>query len=367
MNEKQTDSLFDSDENGQQILPFDFPEDDVATEVVEATTKSEVESPATQEPEPKPVVAENDSEKTQEEEKTDNTPVTSEPKSQPLKSDLDSDTETAKSEFPPLPDDKPADKPENKPKEPTKPSLGKTSEKIDAKSPKKGSPSKVADKKPTIHRMPKAKKKGDLKKMPKKLSGITSPPSHVLREARVRAGLSAEQVSQTTKIKCAFIEALENDDEANFPSKVFVAAYIKQLCKLYKVDPQPVLNGFEKKMDSTKKHNKVPDEILQDIDSGKQINMQEEERLKKIFKIAMLIIGAVVVVAMIGKLAFNNNKTQVAKKTAVVAENADTKNQPDLNASQRQIVSLKPKDLEVFMINQPTFTMTKLKVPNNDE
>ncbi|MCK5845205.1 MAG: hypothetical protein KAG97_10890, partial [Victivallales bacterium] len=129
------------------------------------------------------------------------------------------------------------------------------------------------------------------------------------------------------------------------------------------------LDGLEGKKDSNETKNKVPDEILKDVDSGKQVNMREEERLKKILKIAVLIIGAVVLVALIGKLSFGDSDEKATTEESATAANEEgvpTLQTPPASSS-LQLATLKPKDLEVFIIDQPTFTMTTLKVPKNDE
>lgn len=402
MSDKKNNSLFESDENGQQILPFDFPEDDEPTEEVVAKTTKEpptpstpptsteeptkapvVETPPAPEPvkenekpaaePPSPVVLDSESKKSPikeeapikedapaeekvalTEKKSEKAPITLEAKpEQP-------ERKPENSEFAPLPDDKP------KKAEPEATETTAAAKNSDSKPAEKKSPAPDVKKKPVVRKLPPAKQKGDPKKTPKKSAKGSFPPRHILREARLRAGLSTEQVSQTTKIKEVFIKALEHDDEATFPSKMFV---IKQLCKLYKISPTPVLDGLEGKKNPTETKNKVPDEILKDVDSGKQVNMREEERLKKILKIAVLIIGAVVLVALIGKLSFGDSDEKATTEESATAANEEgvpTLQTPPASSS-LQLATLKPKDLEVFIIDQPTFTMTTLKVPKNDE
>ena len=313
MSDGKSNSLYDLEENGQQILPFDFPEDDDSPEK-ETTEKS-----------PSKLDSETSSVAPQKKQQDKS------PNSTMDESNSDKVSEVKKILEPPAPI-------------------------IDADKTDKRKKT-VESTQPVVRRLSSAQKKGN----PPKTLNTTFPASQILREARVRAGLTTEQASQITKIKCAFIEALENDDESNTPPKVFVTAYIKQLCKLYKVDPQPVLKGFEQKSFPNKARNKVPEEILQDVDNGKQINMREEERLKKILKIALLIIGIVILLILTMKIAFNKKNNQpVITETANVAKNKN-------EAQSQPATSLKTEDLEVFMIDQPTLTMTTLKVPDNDE
>ena len=89
----------------------------------------------------------------------------------------------------------------------------------------------------------------------------------------MRCDLSFEQVALATKIKKQFIEALEQDDADHLPPEVYVKAYVRRLCHHYGLDeaevfalavappPKPVDKG-------------IPNEILQHIEEGKQVNPQ---------------------------------------------------------------------------------------------
>jgi hypothetical protein len=356
MDDKNMDSPFDSDENGQQILPFDFPEDD-------DTDESVVDAAASK----PPVTSGEDAKKPESVETARKKEGVASSPDAPVKSADSVDSAPPSSPSPMVltkkkpaqlsPDSQADRKPAGDKKQAASVDSEKTKPALTA-----------AEVKPAPRKLTPARKKADPKKNPLNRSvGGAYPPSHMLREARVRAGLTPEQVSRTTKIKEDFIVALENDDESSFPPKVFVTAYAKQLCKLYKVDPAPVVEGFEKEMASRDNGHKVPDEILQDIDSGKQINMREEERLKRIFKTALISIVAIVLLILGLKFAFQNSESEnsdsaTSERTSTGTPDR-TLNQPDV----RRTASLKPEELEVFMINQPNFTMTKLKVPDNDE
>ncbi|HPN85275.1 MAG TPA: helix-turn-helix domain-containing protein, partial [Victivallales bacterium] len=63
-----------------------------------------------------------------------------------------------------------------------------------------------------------------------------SSVGHVLQEARVKAGLSIDQVAIETRIKKAYVEAIERDDFEHLPSAVYVNAYVRRLCQQYGLD-----------------------------------------------------------------------------------------------------------------------------------
>ena len=380
MNSDSKKSLFDSDENGQQILPFDFPEDDeVDVALSKERPRGDDQESESVSRTPEPIDTDRKLENTTDSLEVGVSANDTEPKVHNSEKSSDKVSDDSSSH--------PAEIAETQKKRVvTEQSGGKSStveseKKVAAPSVAVASPShrpgvqpestdsREKSKKTSPLKLPAAKKKGDpAKRNPLSKDAGDYPPSQILREARVRSGLSLEQVSQTTKIKEDFIAALEHDDETSFPPKVFVSAYVKQLCKLYKVDPAPVLVGLEKMFSSGDKENKVSEEILQDIDSGKQINMREEERLKRIFKVALISIAAIVLCAFLIRLTWggddseNSSEPRTAKLPDAIEDAAPPS---DSNASQSP--SLQPKELEAFMIHQPTFTMTKLKVPKHDE
>lgn len=97
----------------------------------------------------------------------------------------------------------------------------------------------------------------------------------------MRCDLSFEQVALATKIKKQFIEALELDDADRLPPDVYVKAYVRRLCHHYGLDedevfalavappPKPVDKG-------------IPNEILQHIEEGKQVNPKEEKKIRNL-------------------------------------------------------------------------------------
>jgi len=199
------------------------------------------------------------------------------------------------------------------------------------------------------------------KKMPppaKKLDSKVSPiqgtflPGQILQEGRVRADLSVDQVAQETKINKKYIISLEMGDSENLPPGIYVEAYIKQLCKVYKLDPAQVLNSLN--IDGG--GHKVPGEILQDIEKGKQINFQEEARVRKFFKImGIAVVFIAITIFLIIKFSSNSTKSVTPEEgVSLTGQDETVEVQPEK--------SISSKDLEVFLAPQP-FTMTELKVP----
>jgi len=180
-------------------------------------------------------------------------------------------------------------------------------------------------------------------------------PGQILQEGRVRADLSLDQVAQETKIKKGFIVALEQGDKENLPPKVYVSAYVKQLCRLYKIESSQVLHSMSD--ETNNKSKKVSGEILHDIEKGKQVNLQEEVRVRKFFKIVaivLLVLG--VAITFVIKFALPSGKdssTEIDPGGPVLVEVTEPRQ------------SITSTDLEVFLVSQP-FTMSEIDLPKNN-
>lgn len=120
------------------------------------------------------------------------------------------------------------------------------------------------------------------------------PPSRgqLLQEARVRCDLGIEQIAQSTKIKLQFLEALEQDDADRLPPEVYVRAYVRRLCHQYGLDEEEVF-ALAVAPPSKPEDKAIPAEILQHLEEGKQVNPQEERKIRN------LTWGAVAIIVLI--------------------------------------------------------------------
>lgn len=233
------------------------------------------------------------------------------------------------------------------------PPLPAESENVEVKKKKveKKSPKKEPEK---LKTQPPPAKKDESKVLP--IQG-TFLPGQILQEGRVRADLSVEQVAQETKINKKYIISLEMGDGEHLPPGIYVEAYVKQLCKLYRLDPAHVINamGIEGVAYEDKK---VPGEILQDIENGKQVNFQEEVRVRKFFKIVGVILLLLTLSVWI-IIKMNSKPTPPPTEEIVTAVEGDKLTEA---VEAQPAKSISPEELEVFLAPQ-SFTMTELKVP----
>ncbi|HYX32033.1 MAG TPA: helix-turn-helix domain-containing protein [Oligoflexus sp.] len=78
------------------------------------------------------------------------------------------------------------------------------------------------------------------------------PFGAILKAAREQSGFSIERAAMATRISPPFVEALEQGDIAKLPGAVFGRGFIRNLCKVYGVDPAEVLGAFERNINAGK-------------------------------------------------------------------------------------------------------------------
>ncbi len=64
-----------------------------------------------------------------------------------------------------------------------------------------------------------------------------------LRQAREAKGLSLEQVEETTRIRRAYLQALENGDYGQLPAPVYVRGFIRNYAVYLGIDPRELLSS----------------------------------------------------------------------------------------------------------------------------
>lgn len=62
--------------------------------------------------------------------------------------------------------------------------------------------------------------------------------AELLKAAREHAGYSLRDVERETQIRIRYLEALERGDRSQMPQSVYVLAYLRKLCGLYRIAPE---------------------------------------------------------------------------------------------------------------------------------
>jgi len=164
-------------------------------------------------------------------------------------------------------------------------------------------------------------------------------------------GASTEQVEQITKIRKSFVEAFEQDDYKTLPPSVYVNAYAKALCELYEINSEKtslILQEIKKKNSSCS----ISEDIIHNLEEEKQINHEEEIKLKRLtFLIATICILFIATMVIGGYLLFRTTNDSIAIMKS-----------EESSGSHISTVRFDGEKLNVFIT--PQFVpMIKMKVP----
>ena len=99
-----------------------------------------------------------------------------------------------------------------------------------------------------------------------------------MQEARVNSGQTIHQVAHITKIHTHYLEALEREDFANTPPSIYVKAYIKRLCELYKIDQVRAISLYEEHIGDPE--SKLPENLVRDLEETKLPNYHARKKDK---------------------------------------------------------------------------------------
>lgn len=68
----------------------------------------------------------------------------------------------------------------------------------------------------------------------------------IIRSARLKRGLTLDQLSSLTKIDSRYIDALEHDNFQKLPSETFAKGFIRNLCQRLDLDPNELVAIFRR-------------------------------------------------------------------------------------------------------------------------
>ena len=66
----------------------------------------------------------------------------------------------------------------------------------------------------------------------------------IFKQRREALGLDLREISNTLRIKYAYLKALEDGDMENLPPEVYVKGYIHEYAKVLNIDPEPVISSY---------------------------------------------------------------------------------------------------------------------------
>ena len=114
----------------------------------------------------------------------------------------------------------------------------------------------------------------------------------ILTAARQAAGFTVDQVSEKTRISSNYITALEQDEISNLHQPlppVFVSAYVRTLCRMYRLNPDGTALAMKHLETIT---SSIPPKLIEDMKSDALVNEQEDRRIRR------FIYGGIAVLAL---------------------------------------------------------------------
>ncbi|MFE9256868.1 helix-turn-helix domain-containing protein [Streptomyces sp. NPDC006879] len=68
---------------------------------------------------------------------------------------------------------------------------------------------------------------------------------HVLKQARIRAGLTVDEVSGTTRVRIPIVHAIEQDDFSRCGGDVYARGHVRTLARAVGLDPEELVERFD--------------------------------------------------------------------------------------------------------------------------
>ena len=154
-----------------------------------------------------------------------------------------------------------------------------------------------------------------------------------LRNARLKKGISLEQMAAKTRIDIKFLEAIDNGNFSFLP-ELYVKAFIKQYAKVVDLDEQETIDMYEEaragkllEKDDTKSLLEKKIEIEKPVsetkseetvktfndNDAKKINSTPPDK-KKMFRLLTYVAGIVIVLLIIFVAFFNKSSTIVVEE-----------------------------------------------------
>lgn len=75
-----------------------------------------------------------------------------------------------------------------------------------------------------------------------------------LKSERQNRGITLEELSDATKIRVAYLEALESEDMERLPAPPFTKGFIRSYCRYVRIDGEQVVRIYSDKVGTDERH-----------------------------------------------------------------------------------------------------------------
>jgi len=122
---------------------------------------------------------------------------------------------------------------------------------------------------------------------PEEATELQSSPGHRLREARLSAKISVEEVAARLHLDARLIEALENDRYGDLPQPTFVRGYLRGYAHLLNLPSTPIIEAYDR-------HGFGAPDLIPDIGSKPQAQSSDTS-VRLVTYVVILVLVALMV------------------------------------------------------------------------
>ena len=134
---------------------------------------------------------------------------------------------------------------------------------------------------------------------------------NILREARIRKGWSLKDVSDVTKVRTKYLEALEQNDFHVIPGSTFVKAYLRTYASLLRLDADALVEEYRSTYERGKDDSGEYYDQTAERARSRSLTRQKSKTMKRTRR-GYTVIGVVAIVAVVLLAWFGSNRGQPA-------------------------------------------------------
>lgn len=118
----------------------------------------------------------------------------------------------------------------------------------------------------------------------------------ILRKERVTRRISVETIARDLKLNVKYIKALEANDYSSLPADPYVRVYLKSIAKYLSLNPDEIIKRFYKE-----RGIEIEEPKERQVATSGDFNPKVENSNKRLWIVAVIIIGILIVISVIGK------------------------------------------------------------------
>lgn len=157
------------------------------------------------------------------------------------------------------------------------------------------------------------------------------------KKRRIEIGKSIEEVSQLTKIKKSYIQALEEGNFEELPLEIYTKSYIRIYSELLGINSEVFIEQYENYLNSKKSSNK---KIIFDVQDKNNLTEKNKRKVKNYPRwMVSSIITAIVFLIILGFLYFERREHKIPPPPSLPPQNQivlEVQNQKEVDKKEKQ-------------------------------